>query len=286
MVTPTRDLLAVAGNGTTLTGVTATNSLGATGRIQSAYAGKCIDVASGSTATGTAVQLYDCNGTTSQLWNFPGDGSLRFKDRCLDLPPSDTYGTPLQIAPCTGSSRQTWDFRPDGTLYNLYNTTTRWCVVVPGADTTNRTRLVSNYCTDTARKQLWELRTDGQGPIRSAFNNICLDSRVQGENDDLATIHTCDETPTENWIVFGDGALRVDGKCLDVPGSSTANDTELQTHTCNGTQAQQWRVGPNNTLVNDLSRLCLDIPGGKTANNTPVRLHTCNNTEAQRWTLP
>ena len=31
-------------------------------------AGKCVDVAGASSANGTAVQLYDCNGTAAQQW--------------------------------------------------------------------------------------------------------------------------------------------------------------------------------------------------------------------------
>ncbi|MGW3288619.1 ricin-type beta-trefoil lectin domain protein, partial [Streptomyces sp. NPDC001002] len=48
----------------------------ADGRI-TGLAGKCVDVAGANTANGTAVQLYDCNGTAAQTWSNPGDGTLR-----------------------------------------------------------------------------------------------------------------------------------------------------------------------------------------------------------------
>ncbi|MFD6347216.1 RICIN domain-containing protein [Streptomyces roseolus] len=39
-------------------------------------AGKCVDVAAASSANGTAVQLYSCNGTAAQRWSNPGGGTL------------------------------------------------------------------------------------------------------------------------------------------------------------------------------------------------------------------
>ncbi len=40
-------------------------------------AGKCVDVAGGAVANGTAVQLYDCNGTAAQQWTVGADGTIR-----------------------------------------------------------------------------------------------------------------------------------------------------------------------------------------------------------------
>ena len=45
----------------------------ATGAI-TGLAGKCVDVAGANSANGTAVQLYDCNGTGAQNWNVVGNG--------------------------------------------------------------------------------------------------------------------------------------------------------------------------------------------------------------------
>jgi len=54
-------------------------------------AGKCIDVAASGTANGTAVQLYDCNGTGAQIWTVGNaDGSLRALGKCLDVTAAGT----------------------------------------------------------------------------------------------------------------------------------------------------------------------------------------------------
>ncbi|WP_030223950.1 ricin-type beta-trefoil lectin domain protein, partial [Streptomyces sp. NRRL WC-3626] len=47
--------------------VPASAAAAATGRI-TGLGGKCVDVAGAGTANGTAVQLYDCNGTSAQNW--------------------------------------------------------------------------------------------------------------------------------------------------------------------------------------------------------------------------
>jgi chitinase len=73
--------------------------------------GKCMDVTSAGTANGTKVQLYDCNGTGSQVWR-QGSGSTLVNPqsgRCLDATgPSSANGTRLQIWDCFGGSNQQW----------------------------------------------------------------------------------------------------------------------------------------------------------------------------------
>ncbi|WP_037776260.1 glycoside hydrolase family 30 beta sandwich domain-containing protein, partial [Streptomyces pristinaespiralis] len=47
--------------------------------------GKCLDVAGGSSADGTAVQLWDCNGSAAQRWTLRSDGSVQALGKCLDV---------------------------------------------------------------------------------------------------------------------------------------------------------------------------------------------------------
>ncbi|RKN51080.1 ThuA domain-containing protein [Micromonospora endolithica] len=71
------------------------------------------------------------------------------------------------------------------------------------------------------------------------------------------------------------------GKCLDVRSSGTADGTQIQIYTCNGSAAQTWTVTPNST-VKALGK-CLDVSGGGSANGTKIQLWTCNGTGAQNW---
>ena len=48
-------------------------------------AGKCLDVAGANSADGTAVQIYDCNGTGAQNWTRSTDGTVKALGKCLDV---------------------------------------------------------------------------------------------------------------------------------------------------------------------------------------------------------
>ncbi|MFC0506053.1 glycosyl hydrolase family 18 protein [Micromonospora costi] len=91
---------------------------GRTGQI-TGIAGKCVDVASASTANGTAIQLWTCNGTTAQRWTVGGDGTLRALGKCADVASGGTAnGTKVQLWDCNGSGAQVWQAQSNGTLRN------------------------------------------------------------------------------------------------------------------------------------------------------------------------
>ncbi|MGN9890567.1 PQQ-dependent sugar dehydrogenase [Micromonospora sp. L31] len=71
------------------------------------------------------------------------------------------------------------------------------------------------------------------------------------------------------------------GKCLDVRNAATADGTQIQLYTCNGTTAQTWTVTPNST-IKALGK-CLDVSGGGSADGTKIQLWTCNGSGAQNW---
>ncbi|MFI1249935.1 ricin-type beta-trefoil lectin domain protein [Streptomyces anulatus] len=73
----------------------------------------------------------------------------------------------------------------------------------------------------------------------------------------------------------------VNGKCLDVDNSGTADGTKIQLWTCNNTAAQKWTVSGDGT-VRALAK-CLDIDNAGTADGTKVQLYGCNGSAAQAW---
>ncbi|MFG3602264.1 ThuA domain-containing protein [Micromonospora chersina] len=80
----------------------------------------------------------------------------------------------------------------------------------------------------------------------------------------------------------GTGPVRgLAGKCLDVRSGATADGTQIQLYTCNGSAAQTWTVTPNST-VKALGK-CLDVSGGGSADGTKIQLWTCNGSGAQNW---
>ncbi|MFD0561676.1 LamG-like jellyroll fold domain-containing protein [Kitasatospora saccharophila] len=87
--------------------------------------------------------------------------------------------------------------------------------------------------------------------------------------------------PTRAALVSG--VLGTDGKnmCLDIDHSNTADGTKAQMWTCNGSDAQSFTLGRDNT-VHALGK-CLDANQSGTTNNTAIQLWTCNNSPAQKW---
>ena len=83
-------------------------------------AGKCIDDAGASTDNGTAIQIFDCNGTGAQSWTWnSGDGTLRALGKCMDVTGGATAsGTPVQLWDCNGTGAQEWRWRQQSRLVN------------------------------------------------------------------------------------------------------------------------------------------------------------------------
>jgi O-glycosyl hydrolase len=72
------------------------------------------------------------------------------------------------------------------------------------------------------------------------------------------------------------------GKCLDVPGQSTANGTQLDIYTCNAGSNQEYTLAPNGEITVYGSK-CLDAyQAGKTA-GTIVDIYTCGGGSNQLW---
>jgi hypothetical protein len=110
----------------------------ATGPI-TGIAGKCVDVNAASSANGTAIQLYDCNGSNAQQWTVGSDGSLQALGKCLDVTSAGTAnGTTIQLWDCNGSTAQKWTANA---AKNLVNTGSGKCLDATGNATANGTPL-------------------------------------------------------------------------------------------------------------------------------------------------
>ncbi|MCO5999959.1 RICIN domain-containing protein [Actinoallomurus rhizosphaericola] len=126
---------------------------GATGQI-SGYGGKCVDVAGANSANGTAVQLYDCNGTAAQQWTVGADGTIRALGKCMDLTSAGTAnGTQVQLYDCNGTGAQQWT---RGSGSSLVNPASGRCLDATGPSSANGTRLQIWDCTGAANQQ-WTL---------------------------------------------------------------------------------------------------------------------------------
>ncbi|MDX3076176.1 ricin-type beta-trefoil lectin domain protein [Streptomyces sp. MI02-7b] len=135
----------------TVTGGTTTPPpTGSTGQI-TGLGGKCVDVAAASSANGTAVQMYDCNGTTAQQWTVGTDGTIRALGKCMDLTAAGTAnGTKVQLYDCNGTGAQVWQ---PGSGDTLVNPASGKCLDVTDKSTANAARLQIWTCAGGTNQQ-------------------------------------------------------------------------------------------------------------------------------------
>ncbi|MFD5626512.1 ricin-type beta-trefoil lectin domain protein [Streptomyces sp. NPDC127072] len=119
-------------------------------------AGKCLDVAGGSSANGAAVQLYDCNGSAAQVWTVRADGAVLALGKCLDVTGASTSdGAQLQLYDCNGSGAQRWSY--NSATGDVVNSAADKCLDVTGNSSANGARAQIWSCTGAAN-QKWQLR--------------------------------------------------------------------------------------------------------------------------------
>ncbi|MFF2382045.1 ricin-type beta-trefoil lectin domain protein [Streptomyces sp. NPDC058108] len=131
----------------------------ATGTI-TGLAGKCLDVAGANSANGTAVQLYDCNGTAAQQWTVGSDGTIRALGKCLDVTGNATAdGARLQLWDCSGGANQKWTV---SAARDLVNPQANKCADVTGNTSANGSPIQIWTCMGGAN-QKWTAPAAGGG---------------------------------------------------------------------------------------------------------------------------
>ncbi|HET6859280.1 MAG TPA: ricin-type beta-trefoil lectin domain protein, partial [Streptomyces sp.] len=163
--------------------------------------------------------------------------------------------------------------------------------------------------TDSWRPEHSPLLFNGDGSKKAAYTAV------------LNALNATSPPPTP-----GSGQIKGigSGRCLDVPGTSTTDGTQLNLWDCNGRTNQQWtntaagelrvygdkcldaagtgngakvqiyscwggdnqkwRLNSDGSIVGVQSGLCLDAAANGTANGTVIQLHSCSNGSNQRWT--
>jgi hypothetical protein len=74
------------------------------------------------------------------------------------------------------------------------------------------------------------------------------------------------------------------GRCLNVPGSTTANATQTDIYDCNGGAGQQWTYTAARQLTG-IGGKCLDVNGQSTTAGAKVDIYDCNGGANQQWNL-
>lgn len=123
---------------------------GGGGRI-TGLGGKCVDVAGANPANGTAVQLWDCNGTAAQQWTVGIDGTIRALGKCLDVTAAGTAnGVKIQLWDCNGTGAQRWTVTA---ARDILNPAANKCLDATGNSSANGTRLQIWTCNGAANQK-------------------------------------------------------------------------------------------------------------------------------------
>ncbi|MFD3542192.1 ricin-type beta-trefoil lectin domain protein [Streptomyces sp. NPDC058662] len=165
-------------------------------------AAKCLDVAGGSSADGTAVQLWTCNETRAQQWRLTGD-TVQALDKCLTA-----QGGVTVLATCDGSAQQKFVVRADKTLYNA---AANGCVDVPNGNTADGTDLLVYACAAGPNQQ-WTPADNTTKYIYDAYG-----SRLVEETGSSRTLYLGETEVTVNKAGLAIDAVRY----YSLPGAPT-----------------------------------------------------------------
>ncbi|HLK00601.1 MAG TPA: ricin-type beta-trefoil lectin domain protein, partial [Streptosporangiaceae bacterium] len=118
-----------------------------------ANSAKCVDDNGQSTANGTKIQLWDCNGGANQSWTVASDGTLRVYGKCMDITGANySNGTGIELWDCNGGANQQWHAQSG----ELVNPASGKCLDDPGSNTANGTQLDLWACNGGSNQQ-WHL---------------------------------------------------------------------------------------------------------------------------------
>jgi hypothetical protein len=249
--------------------VSAAPGTGPAGLVHLDLASKCLTDAGNSSANGTKIEIWSCNGTSPQVWTFAQDNTLRIHAKCLT---AAGLGAKAVLETCSGSISQQWH---PGTGSELLNPAYGVCLDDTHASTANATAVDAWSCTGKAN-QKWTLPA---GPVVSEIGGNCLDNTANSSaNGNPIEIWTCNGGGTQKWTFEPDGTVRILGKCLDV--SAPAVGSPLVLGGCiSGSAAQLWSVltdGAGVELQNPHSGLCLADPLDTAAKGTHLVTGACS----------
>jgi non-reducing end alpha-L-arabinofuranosidase len=124
---------------------------GATGPITAGDdSAKCVDDNALSTADGTKIQMWDCNGGANQQWTVEPDGTLQVYGKCMDITGANySNGTNIELWTCNGGANQQWQ-ASNGTLVNPASGK---CLDDPNFNTANGTQLDLWTCNGGSNQQ-------------------------------------------------------------------------------------------------------------------------------------
>ena len=160
------------------------------------------------------------------------------------------------------------DVTQGGNQANIFATVTRACLAV------SRCAGITTWGvrdSDSWRSADNPLLFDGAGNKKPAYTAV-----LNALNAGTSTT----PPPTQGTSIVGQASNR----CVDVPGASTTNGTQLQLWDCNGQTNQRFTSTSTRQLM-VYGTKCLDASGQGRSNGTAVIIWDCNGQTNQQWNI-
>lgn len=277
--------------------------------IRSKVGGRSLDIAGGSYASGTNVQVYESVGAARQYWRIEKSGDHyticnSFSGVALDVTGAGMEpGTNVQVYSANSTLAQSWDFvRNDDGSYTIVSALSGCVLDVAGAGDYDGAN-VQVYESNQSSAQRWELEkvepviADGVYTISTSLDgNMVLDVNGASMLDGARVqIWSSNGSRAQIWGVRYDertGFYTIvsaqSGKSIDIPSGIDAAGIAIQQYAYNGTTAQLWRLIRNEddgtiTIQSVISGMVLDVPSALAASGARPQTWSSNGTNAQRW---
>lgn len=281
----------------------------------SSPSGLVLDIAGGSTASETPLQIYPSNNSIAQRWQMTRrvDGTYSIKNpstgKALDIASGNINpGGKVQMYDYNGTCAQQWYISQTTSGKSLTSSCSGLVLDVMSGAIYNPESRIQTYTPNGSPAQIWQftpwtdpyLSTPGlEGTYTITLpSNLALD--VAGgstANGARVQIYSRNNTPAQTWQLIGqaDGSYSIknpaSGKYLDVMNGSLNNSAALQLYDGNGSCAQRWNVqrqadGSHKVMSACKPNLVIDVRGGAIYNaSTLTQLYDYNGTNAQKWHL-
>jgi Ricin-type beta-trefoil lectin domain len=230
--------------------------------------GRCLNIAGGSTALGTAIIGWPCANQANdrferQALTLQANLSI---PRCLNIPGGDV-ANPLT----------TWDCVPTATNEQFHFTGTSWRAMgskcIAAQSTMAGSKVVLAAC-DGSAKQRWDF-FEGNNRIRLNATNFCVN--VPNGSNALATevvLATC-STASSQSFTFQDSLIRFSDKCFNVLGA--ANTFGNHVGLWNGCDTVPHFANEQFTIKGPITALnqCVNMLGGQSFDGVTIGMFPC-----------
>ena len=304
------------------------NSDGTYTFLSACHTGMALDVDNAASTLGTNVQLWSSNNTAAQKWQLHTGSQLAngtytitasaASDQAIDISGGRTAdGTNIQVWHVNHEWPQDWTlaYHADRDAYTLTNPGSGKRLDLSNAAIANGTNIHLYAANDTCA-QLWRIVADLDGSY-TLISACSTEYVVDLYNGDTAAgtnvqLWSSNNTAAQRWqfhspstggsgSVPPDNSISLDGTytivsalnsqmVIDIWDNRSADGTNIQLYTSNGTNAQAWALAYHAdrdayTLTNPGSGKRLDLSNAAIANGTNIHLYAANDTCAQLWRI-